>query len=327
MKKTLSHTFRPKSFGALIGQQDLVAKIRKQAKRMPNAWLFSGETGCGKTTIARILAVSVQCDHQTLFGNPCKECWAKRDGFNIEEVNCGGIARKVEDMTTAVSEYNYVPTHGSKYRVFILDEAQGLSAHAKTLLLKYIEDCPDTTMWILCSTDPSSFLPANRRRCIHYQVPSLNLDNVLVMTQKALAFAKSELPADPLADALNENNVTSPGVIVNAVEKYIAGSSPEEAAIELVCSVDAYAIARSMMHGDWRAVSNLLKKAKPEDALGVQSLVARYFTTVLQAEGVTSRADNISAALKDLSAVQNRTDLLQLAGVTAVLYKMCHIFR
>src|SRR5580692_5757158 len=82
---------RERSFDDLIGQGRLVSQIRKHIKKLgtPKAWMFSGHSGCGKTTIARILALSLNCDHQKKFGNPCRECRHKKSQLEIQEINAG----------------------------------------------------------------------------------------------------------------------------------------------------------------------------------------------------------------------------------------------
>src|SRR5258708_5704667 len=118
----LTLSFRPRTFKELVGQDKLIKRIRgRLKKRTQTDWLFVGETGAGKTTVARIMAVSFQCKHQKEFGNPCKKCYKNKEFFDITEVNASQETGK-EEMQKIISNADFFPKHGSKYKVFILDE-------------------------------------------------------------------------------------------------------------------------------------------------------------------------------------------------------------
>lgn len=123
MNQSLSISFRPKALKDLVGLSKLTAMLQGHYKtgRMPQAWLFAGDTGGGKTTIARILALSLQCQHQKEFGNPCESCLKDQTQFDIMEVNASEISG-VDDIGKIAETSLYAPRPPSRYRVFILDE-------------------------------------------------------------------------------------------------------------------------------------------------------------------------------------------------------------
>lgn len=119
----LTLSMRPTKLSEMVGQNVLVEAIRKQmVERPPQAIMFTGGTGTGKTTLARIVAVALQCDHQKVWGAPCEECWAQYDrkGFSIHEINASS-ERGVEDLEKIAEVARYQPNFG-KQRVIILDE-------------------------------------------------------------------------------------------------------------------------------------------------------------------------------------------------------------
>jgi len=169
--RTLALAMRPKKLDSMIGMKDLVEELRNQfTSRVPHTSMFVGQTGSGKTTLARILAVSLQCKHQEEFGNPCLKCYKRRGNFDIIEINAGDITG-IDDLRNALTGWSYVPKPGSKYRVYIIDEAQGLSKSAQTLMFKYLEDSPSTTIWFICTTDPDKLLGGNVSRNIIHEIP------------------------------------------------------------------------------------------------------------------------------------------------------------
>src|SRR5580704_11597035 len=145
MSDELTLSMRPRSFDEMIGAKKVTRQITKiiASDKIPKAWMFSGETGSGKTTIARIIAASLQCKHSKEFGHPCQRCYKYRHSFDITTLNV--MQRKVEDLESAISGAYYAPKPGSRRRVYILDEAHMLTDHSQNLLLELLEDCPRTT--------------------------------------------------------------------------------------------------------------------------------------------------------------------------------------
>ena len=159
----------------LIGQKKVVSAIRSQIKsgRIPHAWMFTGITGAGKTTIARILAVALQCHHQKNFGSPCKDCWSARKDFAIYEVNASEL-NGVEDIGKIAANSRFAQMPPSTKRVYILDEAQMLSKNAQNLLLKFFEDASSTTVWIICTTERQKIIKTLQSRCMAYAMVPLS---------------------------------------------------------------------------------------------------------------------------------------------------------
>jgi DNA polymerase III subunit gamma/tau len=327
--QVLSLSFRPRVFKDLIGQKTVVHNIRRhQASRPPNAWLFSGETGCGKTTIARILALALQCRHQKLFGNPCPRCHANAGKFDIIEINASDITG-IDDLRNTLQGSDFVPSPGSRCRVYVLDEAQRLSKSAQNLLLKYFEDCPHSTRWIVCTTEPDKILRTLRRRCTAYTIPSLDLDGTRELVARALTYIKSDLDPEPLADALMEAKITSAGLILNGVEKYAAGSSPEAAAmVELTTEFNTHELCRCICRGAWDDVAKQMRGATADDARVVRAAVAGYMREILLAEpDVSDRTSVVAKAIKDLASLAHMEESLQLSATVAVLYGLCAQFQ
>ena len=323
----LSLSFRPKTFNDLVGQEHIVKRIRKhiESGRIPSAWMLSGATGSGKSTIAKILALSLQCPHQKEFGQPCKICRKNRSQFDIIEINAAE-ASGIDETEGVITGAFYSPKPPSKYRVYIFDEAHGLSPTSQRALLKYFEESPKTTIWIVCTTDPAKIHPTLRRRCLSYSIPPLDRDGVSSLVQKAIEFSKADKPTEPLVDALCDAGVYSPGLIVMAVEKYLAGEKPRRAAqVLLDSSIDTLAVCRAVINGSWDTVQGIMLKASPEDARAVRASVAGYLKAVLLKSEDGSKAKKAARAIKELSSV-SWEDGVQLAATCAALWKICQYF-
>lgn len=328
MTEVLSLSMRPKRFSEMVGQEKLLRKIRGHfaSGRIPKAWMFVGEKGCGKTTIARILSVSVQCRHGEP-GEPCVACWKKRRDFNITQIPAAKFNKK-EELESMLESSGYVPGLGSRKRVFILDELQAASYAAKELLLEYFEDAPATTMWIANTTRPETIPATLQSRCIKYTVAGLDESSVRVLVKKALSLVRSKLASQSLVDALVEAGVTSPRLILMAVEKYVAGSSPEEAAlVEVSTEFDVNAVWQCLRQGDWEKVARHIREAKPEDVRGIRNYLAKVLSNLLLDESDFSKRTQIIASGIRALATNYGDDMMALSSLSAILYDLARQFR
>lgn len=329
MSSVLALAMRPKSLDDLIGADSLVERLRRrfESGRIPKAFLLVGQTGGGKTTVARILARSMQCSHGKKFGAWCSRCWKHRKDYDIDEINAARI-RKVEEIEAKTDSYVLTPMPGSLFRIYILDEAHQLSDHSQNLLLKLTEDCPSTTKFILNTTKEDGIIRTLRRRCKTYVMPSLDLEGVRKLVKTALRKVHSELDSSELVEKLLEKDVTSPGLILNAVESYLEGASADEASeVEAASEVVTKSLIRQVIKGDWSSVASQLRKMKPEDCTAIQGATSKYLLGILLTEeSHSTKSDMAAKAITKLSKLSGQSDNVQMSALGAILYDVCHQF-
>lgn len=154
----LYNEVRPHSFDAMVGQENIVKIIQKQAinKSLMNLYILGGQFGSGKTTMARIIALAANCEHPDENGNPCLECEhckALLTGNSIDYMEIDGASKTgVDDIRSVIDDVSYSPTFLNK-KIYIIDEVHMLSKSAFNSLLKTLEEPPAYAIFILCTTE------------------------------------------------------------------------------------------------------------------------------------------------------------------------------
>lgn len=332
MDQPLALAFRPRTLDQMIGAERMAKKIRGRMAegREPAAWMFTGLTGSGKTTVMRIIALSLQCTHQEVFGNPCKDCYMRRKKFDIMEVNGSEVTTKEELRNLLADRMNYSPMPGSRRKVIMLDELHKVSDSAQNMLLIPFENCPKTTVWICGTTAGHKVIETLRRRCAGYVVPPLDLEATRKLVRKAIKVAGGNRDSEELVDALLENGVTSPGLILNAVEKYLEDKlcTAEDAAKPDITEVDVRALNSEIFRGNWRGAAKWLRSCSSKDAQQIRNQLASFFRKVLLDDTEFSdRNDALADAIKTLTSMQFVGEDTQVAAMSAVAYQIAKEFR
>ena len=168
----LYRKWRPQTFGDVQGQDHIVTTIRNQvaAGRVSHAYLFCGTRGTGKTTVAKILAKAVNCEHP-VDGEPCGHCRSCRsidegNSMNVLEIDAASN-NGVDYIRRIREEVQYAPTEG-RYRVYIIDEAHMLTNNAFNAFLKTLEEPPEYVIFIFATTEANKILQTVESRCQRY---------------------------------------------------------------------------------------------------------------------------------------------------------------
>ena len=203
--QALYRKWRPAVFEDVYGQDAIVTTLKNQitSGRIGHAYLFCGTRGTGKTTLAKIFARAVNCEHAAEHGgSPCNECPICRsilseNSMNVFEIDAASN-NSVEDIRRIREEVAYPPTEG-RYKVYIIDEVHMLSTSAFNALLKTLEEPPSYVIFILATTDPQKVPQTILSRCQRYDLKRIKSD-VIAARLRELSGAEGRKVEDRAID-------------------------------------------------------------------------------------------------------------------------------
>ncbi|HLF24006.1 MAG TPA: DNA polymerase III subunit gamma/tau [Burkholderiales bacterium] len=189
--QVLARKWRPRNFSELVGQQHVVQPLVNALDhgRLHHAFLFTGTRGVGKTTIARILAKSLNCE-TGVTSKPCGQCSACQEvdeGRFVDLIEVDAASRtKVDDTRELLDNVQYAPSRG-RYKVYLIDEVHMLSGHSFNALLKTLEEPPPHVKFLLATTDPQRLPVTVLSRCLQFSLKRLSVEEISDQLEKILA--------------------------------------------------------------------------------------------------------------------------------------------
>src|ERR1700721_4880199 len=183
MYQVIARKYRPQVFAELIGQEHVRTTIENAIaqKRIAHGYIFAGQRGTGKTTVARILARCLNCIHGPT-ATPCGECASCREiaaGGAVDVIEIDAASnRGINEMRELRENVRYQPAR-DRYKIFVIDEAHQITNEAFNALLKTIEEPPEWAVFVLCTTEAHKIPATIASRCQHFSFRSVDFDDLI----------------------------------------------------------------------------------------------------------------------------------------------------
>lgn len=176
--------YRPQTFDTVVGQSHITTTLKNAIKnnQLAHAFLFCGPRGVGKTTCARILAKTINCENPTKDGeacNKCNSCKSFNEGTSLNYFELDAASNNsVDDIRELVNQVRFVPQSG-RYKVYVIDEVHMLSSSAFNAFLKTLEEPPPYAIFILATTEKHKILPTILSRCQIFDFKRINIHDTV----------------------------------------------------------------------------------------------------------------------------------------------------
>ena len=295
--QVLARKWRPRNFESLVGQEHVVRALRHalDEKRLHHAYLFSGTRGVGKTTLARILAKSLNCE-TGISSHPCGKCSTCVEidaGRYVDLIEVDAATNtKVDEMRQLLENAVYAPSRG-RFKVYVIDEVHMLSTSAFNAMLKTLEEPPEHIKFILATTDPQKIPVTVLSRCLQFNLKQM--PSPAIATHLAWILAEEKISAEEgalkfLADCARGSMRDALSLLDQAIAHGGGKVTEKDARAMLGAIDDAY-------------LYTILECVARRDAKGM----------LAAAEEMRSRSVAFDSALQDLGSLLHRVALAQAA--------------
>jgi len=260
--------YRPHTLDEVRGNFETLETLDKMLSnrdKCPHAIMFQGQTGCGKTTLARIVANRLECSRE-----------------DFREVDVADY-RGIDTIREIRKNAQFMPMNG-QVRVWVLDEAHKLTGDAQNALLKILEDTPQHVYFVLCTTELQKIIPTVRSRCQVFHVYPLSHRQMLSLLRDVVKEEGEELDKK-VYDQIIESSIGLPRNALQILEQVLSVDSEtrmelaEQATEEQTQSIE---LCRALLQRKkWSVVSNILKGLKDQDPESIRRHVMAYCQSVL----------------------------------------------
>lgn len=320
----LYRKFRPTEFADVKGQDHIITTLQNQIKanRIGHAYLFCGTRGTGKTTVAKIFAKAVNCEHP-VDGSPCGECAMCRSiaagtSMNVIEIDAASN-NGVDNIREIREEVTYRPTEG-RYKVYIIDEVHMLSIGAFNALLKTLEEPPEYVIFILATTEVHKIPITILSRCQHYDFKRITIETIADRMKELMAAEQvnvEEKAIRYIAKAADGSMRDALSLLDQCIAFYLGQTLTYDNVLEVLGAVDTEVFSRLLRNVIARDIPKVLDTVEDLVMQGRElTQLTADFTWYLRNLLLVKTSDNIEDVLdvstENLMQLKEEAQMIEL---------------
>lgn len=304
----LYHKYRPQRFNEIYGHKEVVSSLKKaiSAEDPAHAYLLIGSSGTGKTTSARIMALTLNCE-EVVDGEPCLSCASCKiilSGSCIDVIEKNAAEHRGIDAVREISQTMSLMPMNIKNKIYILDEFHQMTKEAQTCLLKVLEEAPRNVFIILCTTHQTKVIPTIRNRCQNFRFSSLNKKEIKGLLEEIITY-ETFFPAEGIVDYVAEAASGSPRQALVLMQQVIQLGKPTLAEVKRLLNIDEedpdvikLCFSLTDRRVKWDKLMSLYKDLKDMGAPAIGMVCAGYFRNRLIGAKDKMEADKWAKFLK-----------------------------
>ncbi|MEI8028721.1 MAG: DNA polymerase III subunit gamma/tau [Comamonadaceae bacterium] len=334
----LARKYRPRNFSEMVGQDHVVQALSNAltTQRLHHAYLFTGTRGVGKTTVARILAKSLNCQgpdgHGGITATPCGVCQACTDidsGRFVDYTELDAASnRGVDEVQSLLEQAVYKPVQG-RFKVFMIDEVHMLTGHAFNAMLKTLEEPPEYLKFVLATTDPQKVPVTVLSRCLQFNLRPMAPETIREHLQKVLQAenVSADVQSLRLLARAARGSMRDALSLADQAIAFGAGQLEEATVRQMLGSVDrsyVFRLLEALAHGDGKTLVETsevlrLNGLSAASTLEEMSAVLQRMAVVQALPGVAAQADETDPEAAEMI----RLAALMPVDETQLLYSIC----
>ncbi len=333
--QVLAQKYRPQTFEDVVGQETVTRTLKNSIKqgRVANAYIFCGPRGVGKTTVARLLSKTLNCEKPPA-ERPCNECYSCREislGNNMDVLEIDGASnRGIDEIRTLRENVKFSPSKGA-YKIYIIDEVHMLTPEAFNALLKTLEEPPAHVKFIFATTEPHKVLPTIMSRCQRFDFkripPKMIFDRIVDIS------GKEKIDMDEKAGLLiarsADGSMRDGLVVLDQMVSFAGGKVRSGDVIELLGMVHKdriFELSDAVIGGDPKSVAvkldDLINSGK--DPVFIAGSLIWHYRDLMILKTAGGPTSDMAFAEDELKKMNTQAGKLSLEEILYILQNLTH---